>query len=208
MLRNTKVGYTKLSDKFSSLIWPFDEPISAVSRPFDQFDLVPTDCTRKENTAVTIVIYQNYFLNETDVKIEWPHFLQRCWHDFGWRRQNDSPEKLFCYFRTKVSRLCSRTWPWLNLFFRFRLTEKMEAATLTSNLTNISSLGVGLNQTQQSALNTSLLIAEVRFFNPQAAFNRWAPLIKISGKLQIHWTAILGQDFRHQGGLFYCIRNK
>ena len=39
----------------------------------------------------------------------------------------------------------------------------MEAATLTSNLTNISSLGVGLNQTQQSALNTSLLIAEVRF---------------------------------------------
>ena len=50
------------------------------------------------------------------------------------------------------------------IVFRFRLTGKMEAATLTSNLTNISSLGVGLNQTQQSALNTSLLIAEVRFF--------------------------------------------
>jgi len=39
----------------------------------------------------------------------------------------------------------------------------MEAATLTSSLTNISSLGVGLNQTQQSALNTSLLIAEANY---------------------------------------------
>ena len=37
----------------------------------------------------------------------------------------------------------------------------MDAATLSSGLVNISSLGVGLNQTQQSALDTSLIIAEV-----------------------------------------------
>ena len=45
-------------------------------RAFDQFDLVPTDCTRKENVVVTIVIYQKYFLNETDVK-KMTSFLQR-----------------------------------------------------------------------------------------------------------------------------------
>lgn len=39
----------------------------------------------------------------------------------------------------------------------------MDAATLTSSLNNISSLGVGLNQTQQSALDTSLIIAEANY---------------------------------------------
>ena len=37
----------------------------------------------------------------------------------------------------------------------------MEAATLASGLTKISGLGVGLNQTQQSALDTSVIIAQV-----------------------------------------------
>ena len=37
----------------------------------------------------------------------------------------------------------------------------MDVAVLESSLRNISSLGVGLNQTQQSALDTSLTIAEV-----------------------------------------------
>lgn len=39
----------------------------------------------------------------------------------------------------------------------------MDAATLSSGLVNISSLGVGLNQTQQSALDTSLIIAEANY---------------------------------------------
>lgn len=38
----------------------------------------------------------------------------------------------------------------------------MEAATLASGLTKISGLGVGLNQTQQSALDTSVIIAQVK----------------------------------------------
>ena len=38
---------------------------------------------------------------------------------------------------------------------------KMEAATLASGLSKISGLGVGLNQTQQSALDTSVIIAQV-----------------------------------------------
>merc|ERR1711990_449748 len=37
---------------------------------------------------------------------------------------------------------------------------KMEAATLASGLSKISGLGVGLNQTQQSALDTSVIIAQ------------------------------------------------
>jgi len=45
------------------------------------------------------------------------------------------------------------------------LTEnkKMDVAVLESSLRNISSLGVGLNQTQQSALDTSLTIAETNY---------------------------------------------
>jgi len=37
----------------------------------------------------------------------------------------------------------------------------MDADSLTSNLQHISSFGVGLNQSQRSALETSLIIAQV-----------------------------------------------